>query len=353
MTVQTDAGMAALEEHWRTQLAGFDYSAQRHEPVRVPVPASPVSQPGMLAADQAAGVELGWQAQIGAQIGGLAADMRALRQRADADNVPWQEVHPFDLPFASSSQSTVAGQTLTSETWGPRAGWAWDVRRITVQGLNGPASPQTSTTIGNPAPGANLVYTNNSGAPQTLLAIQGVFTASATVLNRFVQVQAADGLGHQIYRIVDTTAVVASTSVSVVAYQGAPFTPAATGTTFLPLGQGIVIPAGGNVSLVASPIDPADQWSAIVVTVAGSTAADVVTIYKAPIAAQAGAVPVAAIDNITGSGAGSDLLITQKGAFLMQSGDALLIAGPYAAPNITVSGSGTEVALHRLPWYLK
>jgi hypothetical protein len=325
-----DAGIAALERHFRQAMSGYDYNAQRNEPVRVPVPGSPISAltapPGGAAdpAEAAAGAELEWQAQLGVQIGALAHQVGALHRAHDAARVAWQELHPFDLPFASASQSTAAGQTLTSETWGPRTGWAWDVRRVTVQGLNGPVTT-TQTGTGTIAAGAGSA-TLPAGASVTGFTL--TFSAAMSVAGTATLSNVAGG----------------PITFAIPSGQLAPYTVtfpqpiAASSAAAIPT---LTVAGGGtgagNIALYGST----------------STAADIVTIYKAPVAAASGAVPLAAIDNITGSGAGSDLLITQKGAFLMQQGDALLVAGAYTAANIAVSASGAEVALHRLPWYLK
>lgn len=328
MTVTTDAGTAALVEHFRAQMAGYDYQARRPEPIRVPVPGSPLSVPVMPAGPAAdpTGVEIGWETQLIAQIGGLAQAVGGLRKSSDDMRVAWQELHPFDLPFASSSQSTAAGQTLTNETWGPRTGWAWDVRRVTVQGLNGPSGGVATSGTGAVAAGAGSA-TLPAGSSVTGFTL--TFSAAMSVAGTATLSNVAGG----------------SIVYDIPSGQLAPYV--ITLPQPLPASSGAAIPtltvAGGGTGaghIILSGTTP-------------TVAADVVTVYKAPIAAAAGAVPIAGIDNITGSGAGSDLLITQKGALLMTQGDALLIAGGYTAPNITVSASGAEVALHRLPWYLK
>ena len=324
----TDAGIAALAEHFRTQMSGYDYSAQRPEPIRVPVPGSPVSVPSWPGAPDSDTAEpgaaaAGWQAQIVAQIGALAGDMRALTARRDADHISWQDVHPFDLPFSGASQSIAAGQTLTSETWGPRAGFVWDVRRVTVQGLNGPGSSSSSTATGTITAGAGAA---NLAAGVSVTGFTLSFSAAPSTTGTATLTGVAGG----------------PITYDIPAGQTSPYTvqfPAA-------------IAAAGTPTLTIAGLGTGA--GAIVLYGLGAGAAgDGVTVFKAPIAAAAGAVPLAAIDNITGSGAGSDLLITQKGAFLMSPGDALLVAGAYSATNIAVSGSGTEIALHRLPWYLK
>lgn len=327
--VQQDAGVAALEQHFRSQMAGYDYSAQRSEPIRYHLPGSPVSHPmmpGAELADAAGGAELQLQAALGVQIGALADSIAGLSRQRDSMHVPWQELHPFDLPFASSSQSTAAGQTLTSETWGPRTGWVWDVRRVTVQGLNGASSSATATGTGTITAGAGSA-TLPAGDSVTGFTLS--FSAAPSTTGTAVLSNVAGG----------------SLTFDIPSGQTSPYT--VNFPNPIPASSGAAIPTLTITGLGTGA-------GAIVLTgLGGSTAADQVTVYKAPVAAQVGAVPLAAIDNITGSGAGSDLLITQKGAFLMQPGDVLLIAGAYTAANIAVSASGAEVAMHRLPWYLK
>lgn len=331
MTLSRDAGVASLEQQFREQVAGFSYAGQRPVPERIaPVPAVVSTPAASGLAGHAAGAELTWQAELGLTIGRLADKVAALKGSHDAQRVAWQELHPFDLPFSAASQSAAAGQTLTSETWGPRTGWAWDVRRVTIQGLNGPSGGVTtvSTAAGAIAAGAGTAALGN-GVSATGFTLS--FSAAPSLTG---------------------TAVLSNVT-------GGPYT--------------FNIPSGQTSPYTVNfpqPITAASAGVAPTLTIAGlgtgagtivlygtSTTAivpgDVVTVFKAPVAAPAGAVPLAAIDNITGSGAGSDLLITQKGAFLLQQGDALLIAGAYTAANIAVSASGAEVALHRVPWYLK
>lgn len=334
----TDAGTAALLDRFRAQLSGYDYHAQRHEPIRVPVPGSPISEPSMPGAAAGDGVAIGWEAQLIAQIGGLAQQIGGLRRSHDDMRVAWQELHPFDLPFASTppgapvggSQSTAAGQTLTSETWGPRTGWAWDVRRVTIQGLNGPSGgvPSSSTGTGTITAGAGSA-TLPAGASVTGFVL--TFSAAMSVAGTATLTNVTGG----------------PITFDIPSGQLAPYT--------IALPQPVTASSGASIPTLTVAGGGTGAGHIILegTSTTATVAADVVTVYKAPVAAGVGAVPVAAIDNITGSGAGSDLLITQKGALLMTQGDALLIAGNYTATNITVSASGAEIAINRLPWYLK
>lgn len=130
-----------------------------------------------------------------------------------------------------------------------------------------PASTQTTTNPGNPAAGSNFTYTNTSGQPQTLLEIQGTFTADAVALTRFISVLGFDAAGHQIFKVSDLAGVVASTNATIIAGQGFQQVSGATGTVFSPLPLNAVIPPNGTVVLQASPIDPGDTWTSIFVTV--------------------------------------------------------------------------------------
>jgi hypothetical protein len=79
-----------------------------------------------------------------------------------------------------------------------------------------------------------------------------------------------DAAGHTIGFGQDTTAVTASNVITVNVYGGAAQVNSASGNTFLPLPQGVVIPPGGQFQFNAAGIDAGDQWSGVTLTFAGS-----------------------------------------------------------------------------------
>lgn len=158
---------------------------------------------------------------------------------------------------------SLAGESLTTESLQPD--YECD-EIITGVIVTGPASSQTTTVQTAPAAGANFIYTNQTGAPQSLLAAQATFVTDAVVGNRKVSLQISDAGGHVIASVIDGTLIVASSTITIDAYQGATQTNAASGTTILPIPQNIIIPPGGTVQFLASGIDAGDQWSAINLT---------------------------------------------------------------------------------------
>jgi hypothetical protein len=142
---------------------------------------------------------------------------------------------------------------------------------IIVNGSVGGGVAQQTLPQSNPAAGANFTYTNNTGASQTLVTAQGTFTTSAVVLNRFISLQGFDAGAHKIFQAGDLTAIAANSTATLFSYVGAPQINGATGSVYAPMPQGVVIPAGGTVQFVASPIDAGDQWSNISLTFAASS----------------------------------------------------------------------------------
>jgi hypothetical protein len=150
---------------------------------------------------------------------------------------------------------------------------------IRVDSLGGSQASQVQTP---PSAGANFTYTNNTGAPQTLLAASALFTASAAVANRFVGYQLQDSANNFIAQDIDTTAITASNAVNIRAYQGATHQNAGSGTTLLALPQNVVIPVGGKFTFTASAIDAADTFTNISLTFAGVGAASAVVLAYRP-----------------------------------------------------------------------
>lgn len=113
--------------------------------------------------------------------------------------------------------------------------------------------------------------------------------------------------------------------------------------------------AAGAIQLTSEHWGPRTglAWDVKRLTVSGLAAADVVKIYKSGVAAAAGVSPVTEVDVLTGAGSGTDTYYSgSKGALLLQPGDALIVAGTVTSVAVTVTGSGLEVTLARLPDYL-
>jgi hypothetical protein len=133
------------------------------------------------------------------------------------------------------------------------------------------AQNQQSILIPQPGAGASAVYTNNTGQPQNLVSASATFTTSATVANRFAQLTIFDASGNILALLHDATAIVASSTLTFSAYQGASQQNSASGTFTGPLPQGLAIPPGGSVSFNANGIQTGDQWSNAVVVVDADT----------------------------------------------------------------------------------
>jgi hypothetical protein len=103
------------------------------------------------------------------------------------------------------------------------------------------------------------------------LYASALFTADATVANRFLAYRILDAAGHQIAFGQNSSAVVASSTITVNVGQGYTQQNTPSGNTFLPLVTGIVIPPNGQFQFNAANIDAGDTWTAIDLVFAGST----------------------------------------------------------------------------------
>ncbi len=136
-----------------------------------------------------------------------------------------------------------------------------------------PTSPGSGETIvPAPAVDTSIIYTNNTGVPQTLQSLRAALTTDATVGNRFAAVQIKDASGNILFAVSNGTATPASTTVTVTGYVGA--TQSNSASTFTaPLPGTVSIPVGGTVTILGQQGATADQWSSAILTFTGSTPA--------------------------------------------------------------------------------
>jgi hypothetical protein len=136
--------------------------------------------------------------------------------------------------------------------------------RFWVNSISG--GGQQEIQIPNPATGVNAVWTNNTGSPVQILTAVGTLTTDATVGNRSVYIQYKDAAGNNIARAQDTTAVTASSSVTIWGSQGGQSVNVATGNSFVPLPQGYYVPVGGSVTFTGVLDASDDNWTNIFLT---------------------------------------------------------------------------------------
>lgn len=95
-----------------------------------PPPPPPGPPPGYSDPGPGGGAEL--ELDIGARLALCLNDIAAALARqaaaAELDRLEWADCHPIDIPVLSSA---AAGQLTDSDRWGPMAGWAWMITRLT------------------------------------------------------------------------------------------------------------------------------------------------------------------------------------------------------------------------------
>lgn len=134
-------------------------------------------------------------------------------------------------------------------------------RMVTPQGVT-----SGIVTVTQPAAGADWTTTLANGGSVGSIVAQ--FVTSAVVANRFPAFQILDNGGHVLWSVQTPTAQAAGITHTYGAGPGVGMN--ATGSTvMLPLPSGLVVPAGGIVKSVTTALDAGDQWSAIVLTLAG------------------------------------------------------------------------------------
>lgn len=130
---------------------------------------------------------------------GIAASLDSLNKRAQRDederNEILQAIFPIEVPPQSKAVASNAVNIANAELLGPRSGWCWDVRRITVSGLASASESvniyRVSSTDSSAAVNANLLTTlagpNATYAPGLgaawLRAGQSIMIAGGTALS--------------------------------------------------------------------------------------------------------------------------------------------------------------------------
>jgi hypothetical protein len=132
--------------------------------------------------------------------------------------------------------------------------------RVIVTSLGTPFSTNLQTS---PAAGANFIYTNNSGVPQNIVSVGAQFVADATVGNRFLTLTVKDATGATVLVMQDGTAVTASASIHVNAFQGATQSNSSSGQTTWPLPQNFLLLPGYSLTLSGEIVSSGDQWGQI------------------------------------------------------------------------------------------
>jgi hypothetical protein len=136
--------------------------------------------------------------------------------------------------------------------------------RIWITSISG--GGQQEVQISNPATGANASWTNTTGSPVQILTAVGTLTTDATAGNRSVYIQYKDAAGNNIARAQDTTAVVASSSVTIWGSQGGQSVNVASGNSFVPLPTNFYIPIGGSLVFTGVLDATDDNWTNIFFT---------------------------------------------------------------------------------------
>lgn len=140
-----DAGMAQLAQAYAAQAAGAT---------------GPEEMP-------AAGAELDVFARLSVAIDGATTEMRRQRQAA---RKAWEHCHPAPLVTLANN----AAGTITDERWQPRAGWAWQLTRISVVSNAGGA---TAAALYQGGPGGEWLqnFTGTAGAFMGIWEPKGTF----------------------------------------------------------------------------------------------------------------------------------------------------------------------------------
>lgn len=161
MTIVPDQGMQHL-------YAGARPGA---DPPPGPAPAPAAGGPGITG-------ELDIAARLAVCLDGLAAAARRLEVTARASKLAWESCHVVQV---TPNVTSAAGVIDDPDRWGPRAGWAWMITRLTIV----MAAGATATVYRDaPTSGNELLYQVNAGVwePKGMILLPGqrlVVTASA------------------------------------------------------------------------------------------------------------------------------------------------------------------------------
>lgn len=116
--IRPDEGMGAL-------LARLQQHARSGAAIPEQAPAPPGPDLGGGGLELEAGAGAGIVLRLGNVLDALATELERQRSR---DLGSWRVIHPIQIP---PGQSAAAGILEDPDRWGPRAGWAWLVTRLT------------------------------------------------------------------------------------------------------------------------------------------------------------------------------------------------------------------------------
>ena len=126
-----------------------------------------------------------------------------------------------------------------------------------------PSAPAQLVEPSNPAVFTAYTYVMPGPGTQQLATASFTLAASATVANRFPRIDFTDPAGNVLARVQETTAQVASTTLSVWGFQGATQQNAASGNAMLPLPMNFPLLPGYQIILTATNLSSGDQISGI------------------------------------------------------------------------------------------
>ena len=136
-------------------------------------------------------------------------------------------------------------------------------QHVPYSGLDGRGQIQL-VAVGNPAAGADWVYTVPAGAHQIVRSVSALFTAAVAVANRFPVLTVDNGIAAVVAEVPATAVIVAATAIQLT---WAPGLNQLNVNSVQTMGSPIELRAlgGWRVKTVTSGIQAADQWSGIVV----------------------------------------------------------------------------------------
>lgn len=319
MSLQVDAGLQAITQAYAGAAGdGGDLA------------------PGAVSADELAaggdGAVLRVMAGLAAGLGGLTAEMRAKR-RADAEM--WAHIHPVPInPISSGALSGGAFLLQDTDRWGPRAGFAWELRRMSAAGLTSTLNSGLNSiqALGAPVtgPGAGATVSTITlpvGVWSVASQIQLTGTPGAADANNLVL--QVGGVTQQYEFIRNNSTDYAELTIQVVVTSG-------TKTVSVATIAAATSTAIYSAQLVATPV-----------TAVGSVS-DQVSLYKTSVA---GAMSMNFLNILTAAAptfeASSKSIVLMPGQWLQVAGAGL------GATEVVCSGEAIEIELPWLPAYLK
>ena len=131
-----------------------------------------------------------------------------------------------------------------------------------------PAAPALLVEPSNPASGSNYTYVNTSGTPQVLTSAFFKLATSATVANRYMELQILDAAGNIIGQFQNPSATAATSTQTMSFGQGVGVLTAGNGNAVGPI-PNVTLQPGWQIVVGASGIQAGDQVSVIALTFAG------------------------------------------------------------------------------------